>query len=210
MTAKKELKKPRDEKRSKKLTFGTMIVFASIALLASTMLSIEYTHLLASPETVLACDINTVLSCASVMDTWQATLFFGIPNSYFGMIGFAVLLTIAVVMATGARLPKWFLVYMQIGLIGGLAFAWWMFFDSLYVIGVLCPWCLAVTTSTTILFAAVTHYNLRENTFAFKRATYDRILKFLNKDGDKLITAGILVIFAFLAFAKFGFDLIAR
>lgn len=205
----KTLKKPRDEAKSRKWVFGTMIVFAAMALLASLVLSIEYTHLLKAPDAALACDINSALSCASVMKTWQATLFFGIPNSYFGMIGYAVLLTIAVVMATGAKLPKWFLVCMQIGLIGGLAFAWWMFFDSLYIIGVLCPWCLVVTTSTTILFGAVTHFNLRENTFEFKRKTYDKVLKFLNADGDKLIVAAFLVIFAMLAFAKFGFALIA-
>ncbi len=205
----KDLKKPRNEARSKKWVFGTMIVFSAFALIASLALSIEYAHLLKYPNEALACDINSALSCASVMKTWQATLFFGIPNSYFGMIGMAVLLTISVVLATGAKLPKWFFACIQIAAIGGLAFAWWMFFDSLYVIGVLCPWCLLVTTSMTILFGAITHFNLRENMFEFKRKTYDRILRFLNADGDKLIVASILVIFAFLAFAKFGFELIS-
>jgi uncharacterized membrane protein len=209
MPREKELKKPRDEARSRRWVAGTLIVFAAIGLLASLVLSVDYTVLLKNPNATLSCDINSALSCVSVMKTWQATLFFGIPNSYFGMIGYAVLLTIGVVMAVGAQLPKWFRACMQLAGIGGLAFAWWMYFDALYVIGVLCPWCLSVTTSMTIIVGAITHYNLRENTFGFRRPTYDKILRFLNADGDKIIWAATLVIFAFLAFAKFGFELVA-
>ncbi len=200
----KELKKPRDENRSKKWIAGLLIVFGSVGLLASFTLSVDAYMVVKNPQTQLACSINAVLNCLQVMKTPQAEIFFGIPNSFFGMMAFPVLITIGVMLAIGARLPKWFKTCMQIGALGGLAFAWWMFFDSLYIIGVLCPWCLTVTTSMTIIFGAITHYNLRENTFDFKRPTYDKILKFLNADGDKLIWATVLVTFAFLTFAQFG------
>lgn len=200
----KELKKPRDENRSKKWVAGLLIVFGSIGLLASFVLSVDAYMVVKNPNTALACSINAVLNCLEVMKTPQATVFFGIPNSFFGMMAFPVLITIGVAIAIGARLPKWFKTCLQLGALGGLAAAWTMFFDSLYVIGALCPWCLTVTTSMTIIFGAITHYNLRENTFDFKRPTYDKILKFLDADGDKLVWATILVIFAFLAFAKFG------
>jgi uncharacterized membrane protein len=200
----KELKKPRDESRSKHWVAGLLIVFGAVGLLASFVLSVDYIALLREPETVLSCDINSALSCAHVMRQPQAEVLFGIPNSFFGMLAFPVLITIGVVMAVGARFPKWFKVCLQLAAICGLAAAWWMFFDSLYIIGVLCPWCLSVTTSMTIIFGAITHYNLRENTFDFKRSTYDKILKLLNADIDKVIWASVLVIFASLAFAKFG------
>lgn len=203
----KELKKPRDENKSKHWVAGILIVFGSIGLLASFTLSLDAFEILRNPSTELSCNINAVLNCLEVMKTPQAEVLFGIPNSFFGMVAFPVLITIGVVMAVGARLPKWFKVCMQIGGLVGLAAAWWMFFDSLYVIGVLCPWCLSVTTSTTIIFGAITHYNLRENTFDLKKPAYDKVLKFLNADGDKLIWATVLVVFALLVFAKFGLAL---
>ncbi|MDR0955750.1 MAG: vitamin K epoxide reductase family protein [Candidatus Nomurabacteria bacterium] len=201
---KKQLRQPADEKTSRRWVAGILIVFSAVALTASLMLSVDYVKLLQNPDATFSCDINSALSCVSVMKTPQADVLFGIPNSFFGMMAFAVLLTIGVVLAVGAKLPKWFKVCTQIAALGGLAAAWWMFFDSLYHIGVLCPWCLTVTTSMTIMFGAITHWNLRENTFEFKRPTYDKILKFLGSDADKIIVAAILVIFAALAILKFG------
>ena len=200
----KELKKPRNEARTRKWVAGILIVFGSIGLLASFALSVDAFTLLKDPNAVLSCSINTILNCVQVMKTAQSEILFGIPNSFFGMMAFPVLITIGVALAVGAKLPKLFKACMQIAVLGGIAAAWWMFFDSLYVIGSLCPWCLLVTTSMTIITGAVTHYNLRENTFEFKRPSYDRILKFLDSDGDKVIWAAILVTFALLAFARFG------
>ena len=203
----KELKKPRDEKRSGSWVAGILIVFGSIGLLASFALSVDAFEILKNPSAELSCSINAVLNCLEVMKTPQSEILFGVPNSFFGMIAFPVLITIGVVMAVGAKLPKWFKTCLQIGGLFGVVAAWWMFFDSLYVIGVLCPWCLSVTVSTTIIFGAITHYNLRENTFDLKRSAYDKVLKFLNADGDKLVWATILVVFALLVFAKFGLAL---
>ncbi len=209
MVRNKSLKKPKDENRSRNWVAGLLIVFGGIGLLASFVLSADAFELLKNPNTQLSCSVNAILNCIEVMKQPQAEILFGIPNSFLGMVAFPVLVTIGVVMAVGARLPKWFKVCLQIGGLAGIAAAWWMFFDSVYVIGALCPWCLTVTTSTTIIFGAITHFNLRENTFEFKRPTYDKIIKFLNNDFDKVIWAAILVVFALLAFAKFGTALFA-
>ena len=205
----KELKKPRDEAKTRKWVAGILIVFGSFGLLASFVLSVDAMSLLKDPNAVLSCSINSILNCVQVMKTPQSGILFGIPNSYFGMMAFPVLITIGVLMAVGANLPKWFKTCMQIAVLGGIAAAWWMFFDSLYVIGALCPWCLTVTASTTIIAGAITHYNLRENTFELKKNAYDKIMKFLNADGDKVVWAAILVVFALLAFARFGTALFA-
>lgn len=31
-------------------------------------------------------------------------------------------------------------------------FAYWLFFQSYFVIGALCPWCLTITVTTTLVF----------------------------------------------------------
>jgi uncharacterized membrane protein len=192
-----------------RLLLIALILFSAIGLIASFVLSADYTHLLRDPDLTLSCDINAVLSCVSVMKTAEATLIFGIPNSYFGMIGFAVLLTIAVVIATGARLPRWFRGCLQLAAFGGIAFAWWMFFDALYGIGILCPWCLTVTASMTILFGAITNYNLRAGTFGLAEKIQDKVVKWLDFGADKLVIVLILILFIILAFLRFGAELVS-
>ena len=73
----------------------------------------------------------------------------------------------------------------------------------------LCPWCLVVTFSTTILLATITHYNLRENNFTLSKARNAQVQNFLKKDFDKLVVAVWIVLLVALVFAKFGADLFA-
>lgn len=190
--------------RSNRWIFGTIAFFAVCTLLASFVLSYEKLHLLQDPNAKLSCSINLVLNCASVMKTPEASAFFGIPNTFFGLIGFSVALTLAVVLLVGVKLPRWMYVAMQIGFAAGWAFALWLFFSSVYVIQVLCPWCLVVTTGTTIMFAAMLRFNLRENNFGFNKTCQKLTEKALAKDADKVFFAGLLVLLVVLVFLKFG------
>jgi uncharacterized membrane protein len=211
MADKKQSKLPRDENKSRRWVGGLLIVFGGIGTLAAFILTYDLVQVLnaeISGETItLACSINAFLNCQSVMQTAQAEIFFGIPNSMLGLVTFPILATIGVALTVGFRPPKWFKLCMQLGAIGGAVFAGWMFYESLYILGILCPWCLAVDVAMIIIFGAITHYNLRENTFEFKQKTYNKILKFLNADGDKLIWAAIAVIMVMLIIGKFGMAL---
>jgi len=186
-----------------------LTVFSVFALLASFVLSVEKLHLLSNPDAKLSCSINLILNCASVMKTPQAAVFFGIPNSFLGMVGFTAAVALSVVLLTGVKLPKWMLVWMQIGFAAGWVFALWLFFNSVYVIQILCPWCLVVTTSTTILFFAMLRLNLRENTFGLEKSRNKQIQKLLDNDYDKIVAALILVLLTALVFIKFGDSLFA-
>lgn len=182
--------------------FGTILVFAAIGLAASFILSLEKIELLKNPDAILSCSFNVVLNCASVMKTWQATVF-GFPNSYIGMIAYPVLITLAVGYFAGARYKRWFMVGAQIGATLGLAFAYWLFFQSVYDIQVLCPWCLLVTASTTLIFAALTRYNLRENNFGLPKKAHSTVMDWLQKGYDKFLTATWLAAMTVLVFLQF-------
>jgi uncharacterized membrane protein len=91
----------------------------------------------------------------------------------------------------------------------GLLFSYWLFFNSVYVIQVLCPWCLVITFATTILFATITHFNLRENTFKLSKEMNDKVQGYLKKDFGKLLTASWIVLLVALVFLKFGDALFA-
>lgn len=200
-------KKPQVD-RSTMWIFGTMLVFGVIGLISSLVLSIEKVHLLQNPDAVLSCSFNVVLNCSTVMQTWQASLL-GFPNSFIGLMAYPVVVTVAVIGLTGAKYSRAFLIAANICYLLGVLFAYWLFFQSVYVIEVLCPWCLIVTFATSILIATITHYNLRENTFGFSHKTNKRVQDFLQKDLSKMMTAGWIVLLIALVFIKFGSSLFA-
>ena len=189
--------------RSNKWIFGTMLVFGIVGLVASFTLAVEEFHLLKNPDAVLSCSFNIVLNCSAVMKTWQASVF-GFPNMFIGLMGYAVVITVAVVGLAGATLPRWFWLTANTCYLLGAIFAYWLFFNSLYVIEVLCPWCLIVTFATTILLATMTSYNLRENTFGFSKGVNKKIQTILTNDICKLVTASWIVLMVALVFIKFG------
>ncbi len=195
--------KQKTAKSAGRWIFGTMLAFGIIGLLASFVLSVEKIHLLQNPNAVLSCSFNLVLDCSTVMKTWQATLF-GFPNSFIGLMGYAVVITVAVLGLTGAKMPRWFWRTAVICYGLGAIFAYWLFFSSVYVIQVLCPWCLLVTLSTTMVFATLKHFVLRENIWNFSKHNNVIVQKYLDKDFDKVFFAAWLVLLTALVFIKFG------
>lgn len=194
--------------RSNKLIFGTMLVFGVIGLIVSFILSVEEIHLIKNPDAILSCSINVALNCSTVMQTWQASVF-GFPNMLIGLMGYPVVITVAVAALAGAKMPRWFWIAANICYGLGAIFAYWLFFNSVYVIQVLCPWCLVITFSTTILFATITHYALRENIFGVSKKLNEKVQLFLKKDFGKLLTASWILLLVVLVFLKFGEALFA-
>lgn len=193
---------------SDKWVFATMLVFGVCGLIAAFTLSVEEIILLKNPNAVLSCTLNLVLNCASVMKTPQASAF-GFPNMLIGLMGFPIVVSIALLGLSKVQFPKWFLIGAQIGIVFWTLFAYWLFFNSVYVIQVLCPWCLIVTFSMTMLTATITHYNLQHNTFGIPSKMQKKILNFLHSDYDKVITAAWIVLLVALVIAKFGEALFA-
>jgi uncharacterized membrane protein len=185
-----------------------MLFFGLAGLIAAFVLSIEEFHLATNPQATLSCSFNIVLNCATVMKTWQSHVF-GFPNPFIGIIGYPIVCTVAVAGLAGVRFPRKFLLTANAFYLLGAIFAYWLFFQSVYVIQVLCPWCLVVTFSTTMVLACITHYNLRENTFGFSKATDTKIQAFLASDYDKLATAIWVVFLIGLVILKFGDALLA-
>ncbi|OBJ70423.1 vitamin K epoxide reductase family protein [Mycobacterium sp. 1274756.6] len=118
-----------------------------IGLVASLALTVEKIRLLADPGYVPSCSLNPVLSCGSVMSTPQAAVL-GFPNPLIGIAAFAVVATTGVLAVAGVRLPQWYWVGLTAGLAAGTAFVHWLIYQSLYVIGALCPYCMVVWAVT--------------------------------------------------------------
>lgn len=183
--------------------FGTMLFSALCSLVASWVLSTEAITLAANPDAVLACDINSVLSCGAVGASWQAALF-GFPNAFLGMICEPVVITIAVASLGGVRFPRWFMFSAQVVYLFGLTFALWLFAQSMWVIGSLCPWCLVITVGTTLVFMTLLHHNILENNLYLPPAAQRRALAFVRSGADAYTAAGLVIVLAALIVGKYG------
>lgn len=142
---------------------GKLGVFLAIAgaigTYASTTLTLDKISLLEAQadgvEITLGCDLSAFVSCTSVIQTEQASAF-GFPNPFLGMVAFAALTMLGVVMASGFRLPRWMWLGLQAGVTLGVAFTMWLQYESIYRIGALCPWCMVVWAVMIPLFVVVT------------------------------------------------------
>ena len=85
---------------------------------------------------------------------------FGFPNPLIGIASFAVVVTIGVVLLSGFAAPRWFWLGMQLGTTFGVVFVHWLIYQSLYQIGALCPYCMAVWVVTIPIFWYTTLHNL--------------------------------------------------
>jgi uncharacterized membrane protein len=185
-----------------------MLISSIIGLIASLVLSIEALQLAEDPLADLGCNINSVLSCGTVGASWQASLL-GFPNAYLGLIAEPVVITLSVAALGGVRYPRWFMLSAQAIYTIGLAFAYWLFVQSYFVIGALCPWCLTITVTTTLVFASMTRINLLENNFRLSASAYRTVAGWLKAGADVL---GCILIFAVLIamiVLKYGADLFA-
>lgn len=191
-------------------SFYVLFAGALAALAAALVLSLEKIHLMNDPDAILSCTFNIALNCSTVMETWQASVFWGIPNMYIGLMAFPVIVTVAVAaLWGGAQFNRIFMLMMNGGILLGTLFAYWLFFSSMYVIEVLCPWCLIVTTACTLMLASSTHITLRDKYLNLSKKMNKTVQMFLSRGYHQLLVASWIVLMIALVFIKFGSDLFA-
>ena len=142
-------------------TCAEMAVSGAVGLVASFVLSIEAWQLAMDSTTRFGCDVSSVLSCSTVAQTWQARIL-GFPNAFLGILFETAVLAVSVALFAGVRFPRWYMVCVNIMYTVALAFAYWLFLQSYFVIHVLCPWCLLITITTTLVFGGITRINIRD------------------------------------------------
>lgn len=193
-----------DEKlRDNRWIFASMLVGAILSLVASLVLSIEAIELAKNPDAVLACSVNIVLNCATVALHPSASLF-GFPNSFFGLIAEPIVITVAIAGLAGVKFPRLFMFVAQVFYTLGFVFALWLFSQSYFVIGALCPWCLLVTATTTFVWFAITRYNIRENNLYLPKKALRAARRFIDKDYDKVVMASVVVLMIAMIVFKYG------
>lgn len=188
-----------------------MVVSGLIGLYTSFVLSIEAITIAVAKATnsdaVLSCNINEVISCGKVGATWQAELL-GFPNAYLGIAAEAIVITVAVAMIGGVVFPRWFMLSAQGVYTIGLVFAWWLFQQSFFEIKALCPWCLLITVTTTLVWVGITRINVRDGHLNLPGRWGPWGRRFVAAGNDWFVTVAVLVLFAALVFWKYGWTLL--
>lgn len=189
--------------RDNRWIFVSMLVGAIGSLIASFVLSVEAYELAKNPNAILSCSVNVILNCATVAKHPTSELF-GFPNPFLGLIAEPIVITVAIAGLAGVKFPRLFMFAAQIGYTLGFIFAWVLFYISFTVIQALCPWCLLVTLTTTLVWFALTRYNIRENNLYLPKDLNQRLKVSIKKDYDKLVMWTLIAVAIAAIVVKYG------
>lgn len=137
-----------------------LIAAGAIGLAAAFTLTLDKLALLADPNAQLSCSFSVLIGCATNLSSPQGNIF-GFPNSLLGVIGWTVVITIGAGILAGARFARWFWIGLNVGATGAITLVIWLIGQSIFVLDILCPWCMVTWAVTFPTFLAVTFYNLK-------------------------------------------------
>ncbi|RII95582.1 hypothetical protein DZF95_00465 [Clavibacter michiganensis] len=137
-----------------------LVITGALGWVGSFVLVLERLSLLEHPDRALSCDINPLVSCATVMQSPQASLL-GFPNPLIGVATFIAPIVVGMGLLAGAQYARWFWTVFLAGLFAGWVFITWLFTQTVFVIGALCPYCLLVWTAMIPLWWTTLIHALR-------------------------------------------------
>lgn len=192
------MKKVKKETTLKDAMGYIFVSLGSIGFVSAFTLAIDKIAILKDPNYVPTCSISPLISCGSVMQTPQSEVF-GFLNPLLGIAGFAVIITIGMAIIAGATFKRWFWLGMQAGATLGVVFISWLYYQSVFTIGALCPFCMVVWAITLPLFWYITLYNLRTKVITYS-PKWKHYVDFMQKHHGDILLAwfgigiGIIVI----------------
>jgi uncharacterized membrane protein len=139
----------------------TLIWTGILGWFAAFTLVLERIHVATNPDATLSCDLNPFISCKSVMLTPQAALF-GFPNPLIGLAAFVAPIAVGVAILAGAKFAAWFWRIFAFGVAGGFLFVVWLWTQSTFVIGVLCPYCMVAWAAMVPMFWKVILFGAKD------------------------------------------------
>ena len=142
-------------------TGWVLLVGGLVGAVVALVLTVEKLDQLANPNYIPSCSIDPVLSCGTIMKTWQASLL-GFPNPVLGLLTFPVVAACGAILVSGGELPRWVWWALEIGSFAGVVFIHWLIVQSLVVIHALCPYCMVAWVAVIAIFWFTTMHNLRE------------------------------------------------
>lgn len=136
--------------------------------------TVERIAILKDPASSLLCDVNSLVSCSTVLGAWQSSVILGVPNAFIGAVMFSLFLATGLAGLLGSTLSRAFLLTVLGLVVFFAAFATWFMVQTAFVIGALCLWCLGIVTAVAAIGGAVTRVAARSAPAQGRVALLDR------------------------------------
>jgi uncharacterized membrane protein len=146
-----------------------------IGFLCAAIITYDKFQILMNPHYIPSCNLDPIIAC-----------------------GFAVVATIGIGMLAGAKFKRWFWLGLEAGTIFGIGFVHWLFFESVYRIHALCPYCMVVWVVTITTFWYVTLYNIDSGTVRISGGKPKAIYAWVRRHHLDLLILWFLIIAAFI------------
>src|SRR5690606_41333903 len=78
-----------------------------------------------------------------------------------GLMGWMAPLVVGLSLLAGARVARWFWALFTLGMTFAFGFVCWLIWQSIFVLGTLCPWCMVTWSVTIPTFYAVLLHSVR-------------------------------------------------
>jgi len=137
-----------------------LVIAGAVGWYAAFALTIERFALLVDPDASLSCDFSVLVQCRANLESWQGSVF-GFPNPILGLAGWIAPIVVGMALLAGARFARWFWLLFTAGTAFAFGFVIWLIFQSIFVLGTLCPWCMVTWAVTIPTFYAVLLHVLR-------------------------------------------------
>jgi uncharacterized membrane protein len=172
-----------------------LLIGGVIGYICAFVIMFDKVQILKNPHYIPSCSLNPIVSCGSVMQSKQANAF-GFPNPFIGLGAFpAVAVVGGAILAGATKLKRWFWLTLEAGYALGVAFAYWLLFESVYRIHALCPYCLTIDVVMTITFWYLTLYVIDQKHLKLPKGKSAPAYAWLRRHhADLLITWFIIVI----------------
>ncbi len=180
--------------RIDKLIPWVLVITGIIGLAMSAILIFDEAQIAKNPNYHPNCNLNPVVSCGSVIVSKQAQAFH-FSNPYIGLVGFTIVITTGMAIFAGAKLKKWYWLGLELGTIFGIAFCHWLFYQSVYKINDLCPFCAVTWVITITMFWYTSYYNFHHGYLKLP-AKLRPAGQFVKKHHIDILVLWLLIIFA--------------
>lgn len=141
-----------------------LILTGLIGWYSAFRLTLDKFEVLANPGADLDCNFSLIVQCGVNLDSWQGSLL-GFPNPLLGLAGFVAPIAVGVGLLAGATFARWFWSALTLGVTAALGFCIWLMYQSIFILGTLCPWCMLVWAATILMFWTLVLHDARTGVF---------------------------------------------
>lgn len=183
-----------------RVLYGTITIASAVGFLASFLQMLEKLTLLKNANSILTCNINSVLSCSNILNAHQSSVF-GFPNSLLCISFFALTFSTGLVGWTGGLIQAKLRLFYEAMALFFVGFGFWYFWQSIFNVGSICIFCIFCYGSVLTISGAWFRLNYKE--LGLSKPLLAKAEKLINSGYDILVWFFIALVILIEGIVKF-------